>query len=377
MRVPYAYLDKQFADPAPILEDIERLVRTGDFTLGYPVRELEDRFAQLTGLPYAIGVSSGTDALMLSLQVQGVGFGDEVIVPVNTFVATVGAIAMTGAKPVFVDNTDDYTIDVDQIEVAITPRTRAILPVHLTGTPADMPRIMAIAERHNLIVVEDAAQAILATLDGQHVGSWGSAAGFSMHPLKNLNIWGDGGVILTRSEELRDKLRLFRNHGLANRDEIAMWGYNCRLDSLQAVVANRVIEQVPSITERRRANARYLDQALAGLREHVTLPPRRPNVNSAFHTYVIQARDRDALNEHLLAQEIEVKIHYPVPLHLQPAARELGYKAGDFPVCERHCTTILTLPVHEHLTPAQLDFMVEQIGSFYARRGAAAVAASA
>jgi dTDP-4-amino-4,6-dideoxygalactose transaminase len=377
MRVPYAYLDKQFADPTPILEDIERLVRTGDFTLGYPVRELEERFAQLTGLPYAIGVSSGTDALMLSLLAQGVGFGDEVIVPVNTFVATVGAIAMTGARPVFVDNTDDYTIDVDQIEAAITPRTRAMLPVHLTGTPANMPRIMAIAERHNLIVVEDAAQAILATRDGQHVGSWGSTACFSMHPLKNLNIWGDGGVILTRSEALRDKLRLLRNHGLASRDEIAMWGYNCRLDSLQAVVANHVIDQVPSITERRRANARYLDEALAREAEHVTLPPRPSNVNSAFHTYVIRVRDRDALNEHLLAQQIDVKVHYPLPLHVQPAARGLGYKAGDFPVCERHCQTILTLPVHEHLSHDQLDFMVGQISGFYARRGETAAASSA
>ena len=377
MRIPYAYLDKQFADPAPFLADIEKLVRTGDFTLGYPVREFEERFAQLTGLPYAIGVSSGTDALILSLKIHDIGHGDEVITAVNTFVASAGAIAMIGATPVFVDNNDEYTIDVDQIEAAITPRTRAIVPVHLTGMPADMPRIMEIAERHNLIVVEDAAQAILATIDGRHVGNWGATAGFSMHPLKNLNIWGDGGVILTRSEDLRDRLRLLRNHGLKSRDEIELWGYNCRLDSIQAVVANRVIDQAPAITERRRANARYFDAALAELPEYVTLPPRRPGFDPVYHTYVIQVADRDALYQYLLDNEIEVKIHYPIPLHLQPAARSLGYKAGDFPVCERHCQTILTLPVHEHLTQPELEYMVEKIRSFYVGRGAKVSAAAA
>lgn len=376
MRIPYAYLDRQFADPAPFLADIEKLVRTGDFTLGYPVREFEERFAKLTGLPYAIGVSSGTDALMLSLQIQGVGHGDEVITCVNTFVASVGAIAMTGATPVFVDNNAEYTIDVDLIEAAITPRTKAILPVHLTGMPSDMPRIMEIAERHNLIVVEDAAQAILATIDGKHVGSWGSAAGFSMHPLKNLNIWGDGGVIVTRSEELAEKLRLYRNHGLKNRDEIEFWGYNCRLDSIQAVVANRVIDQAPAITERRRANARYFDQAFAEMPDLVTVPPRRPNFAPVFHTYVVEVAHRDNLYQYLLDNEIEVKIHYPIPLHLQPAARYLGYKRGDFPLCERHCDTILTLPVHEYLTETELDYIIDKIRAFYASRPATASASS-
>ena len=230
------------------------------------------------GLPYAVGVSSGTDALALSLKGLGIGAGDEVITTPNTFIATVGAIVMAGARPVFVDNNDEYTINVNQIERAITPRTRAILPVHLTGVPAHMPEIMEIARRHNLAVVEDPAQAILASIDGTHVGGWGDTVCFSLHPLKNLNVWGDGGVIVTRSPELCEKLRLLRNHGLATRDEVVTFGHNCRLDSLQAVVADRLIDQVHYITDARIANARRFDEGLSDLGEYIVIPARRPNV---------------------------------------------------------------------------------------------------
>jgi dTDP-4-amino-4,6-dideoxygalactose transaminase len=302
---------------------------------------------------------------MLSLEILGVGPGDEVITSPNTFVATVGAIAMSGARPVFVDNNEEYTIDVTKIEAAITPRTKAIMPVHLTGCPADMPAIMKIAERHHLIVVEDAAQAILATIDGQSVGSWGVTAAFSLHPLKNLNIWGDGGLIVTRSEELRDRLRLFRNHGMATRDEIAFWSHNCRLDTLQAVVANRLMDQVHSITERRIANAKRYDEAFADLSDFVRIPRRRPNVKQVYHTYVIRVKDRDKLYKYLNEQGVEAKIHYPIPLHLQKAAAGLGYKEGDFPVCEEDCRTILTLPVHQHLTDAQISYVADRIRKFY------------
>src|SRR5215470_4420597 len=286
--VKYSYLEQQFAEVDDYLADIRELVRSGDFTLGRAVGEFEKSFAKLCGLPYAIGVSSGTDALILSLKILGIGPGDEVITTPNTFIATVGAIAMTGARPVFVDNDEQFTIDVGRIEAAITPRTKAVMPVHLTGRPADMPALMATARRHDLLVVEDAAQAILASIDGQHVGSWGEAAGFSLHPLKNLNVWGDGGVIVTRSEELCEKLRLFRNHGLSNRDEVAMFGHNCRLDSLQAVVANRLIGQAEAITEKRIANARLYDEALADMNEFVKIPRRYPNVKQVYHTYVVR-----------------------------------------------------------------------------------------
>ena len=366
LRVNYSYLEEQFADVEPYLDDIRALVKTGDFTLGKALTEFEANFARLMGLPYAVGVGTGTDALMLSLKILGVGPGDEVITTPNTFVATVGAIAMTGARPVFVDNNDAYTIDVTRLEAAITTRTKAIMPVHLTGCPADMPAIMEIARRHNLIVVEDAAKAILAAIDGKSVGSWGATAGFSLHPLKNLNIWGDGGVIVTRSAELADKLRLFRNHGMATRDEIAFWSHNCRLDTLQAVVANRLLGQVEAITAQRIANARRYDDALADVAQ-IRIPPRPANVRQVYHTYVLRVQDRDRLYRQLLSQGVEAKIHYPIPLHLQKAAQHLGYREGDFPVCEADCRTILTLPVHQHLKPAQIEFTIDCLRKFYTR----------
>jgi len=365
MDVPYSYLNDQFADVDPFLDDIRQLVSSADFTLGKAVGEFEGRFAKLCGLPYAVGVGSGTDALMLSLKMVGVGPGDEVITSPNTFVATVGAIAMTGATPVFVDNNEEYTIDVDQIEAAITPQTKALMPVHLSGNPADMPAIMEIADRHGLKVIEDAAQAILASIDGQHVGTWGETAGFSLHPLKNLNVWGDGGVIVTQSQEMYEKLRLFRNHGLATRDEISFWGHNSRLDSLQAVVANRLVDDVHSITDARIANAKHFDDGLADLGEYIVIPERKANVKQVYHTYVIQASDRDGLLGYLEEQGVEAKVHYPIPLHLQEAAKPLGYKEGDFPVCEKHCRTIITLPVHQYLSSDQLDYTIGHIRKFY------------
>ena len=366
MEVPYSYLPRQFANLDPFLEDIRQLATSGDFTLGKAVGEFEERFARLCGLPYAVGVGSGTDALILSLKMVGVGPGDEVITSPNTFVATVGAIAMTGATPVFVDNGDDYTIDVTKIEAAITPKTKALLPVHLTGHPADMPAIMEIANRRGIKVVEDAAQAILASIDGQHVGSWGETAGFSLHPLKNLNVWGDGGVIVTQSPEMNEKLRLFRNHGLGNRDEVLMWGHNSRLDSLQAVVANRLIDQTKSITQTRIGNAAFYDNAFSDLGEYVMIPPRRSNVKQVYHTYVIRVSDRDSLHSYLMDKGIRAKVHYPIPLHLQEAAKPLGYREGDFPVCEEHCRTIISLPVHEHLTQEELDYTATHLRQFYA-----------
>lgn len=377
MNVPYSYLDEQFANIDEYLEDVRKLVQSGDFTLGKPVTEFEERFAELCGLPYAIGVGSGTDALILSLQILGIGPGDEVITTPNTFISTVGAIAMAGARPVFVDNNREYTIDAERIEAAITPKTKALLPVHLTGCPADMPRIMAIAKRHKLLVVEDAAQAILAKIDGKHVGSWGETACFSLHPLKNLNVWGDGGVIVTRSAELCRKLKLFRNHGMNTRDEIEFFSHNSRLDSLQAVIGNRLIREVEDITSKRIANARQYDEVFRDLNEYVTIPPRRPNVQQVYHTYVLRVKDRDGLLEYLVGKGVRAKVHYPIPVHLQKAAAYLGYNAGDFPVCEDDARTIITLPVHQHLTPEELEYVIDCVRAFYLGRAVKGVAGNA
>lgn len=366
MKVKYSYLETQFAESEEILESIRGLLKTGQFTLGPAVQEFEARFAALCGAKYAVGVASGTDALILIVKALGIGPGDEVITAPNTFVATAGAIVMAGATPVFVDVADDYNIDPNLIELAITARTKALLPIHLTGNPAAMPRILEVAARRGLYVIEDAAQAIGGAIDKRPVGSWGIAAGFSLHPLKNLNVWGDGGAVVTDSEELAEKVRLLRNHGLKNRDEAERFGHNSRLDTLQAIVACHLMEKLDSITDARIRNAHAYDAALSSLTGAVTLPPRRENVRQVYHTYVIQARDRDRLSAFLAERGIETKIHYPIPIHLQPAGRSLGYKAGDLPVCEAQARSILTLPVHQDLTTEQIVCVSQAIKDFYA-----------
>lgn len=367
IRVPFSYLDRQFADVDLYLSDIRKLVQTGDFTLGGPLREFERRFAEICGLPYALGVASGTDALILSLKALGVGPGDEVITTPTTFIATVGAIVMTGARPVFVDSEDGFVIDATKIEAAITSRTKTIVPVHYTGNVADMPRIADVARRHKLSVVEDACQAIGATLDGKPVGFWGDTACFSLHPLKNLNVWGDGGIIVARSQELKDKIELYRNHGLSNRDEVAIFGCNSRLDTLQALIGNRLIQQVGFITEQRIANAMRYDAAFENMADFVRTPRRRPGVQHVFHLYMVRVKKRDELLAYLNGNGVEAKVHYPIPVHLQKAAQHLGYKRGDFPVSEEDSRTVITLPAHQHLSRDEIDYTIQLIESFYRR----------
>jgi dTDP-4-amino-4,6-dideoxygalactose transaminase len=363
--VKYIDLPKQ-AHAEDMLNDIkELLLKTGQFTLGPQVEEFEARFARLCQTKYAIGLNSGTDALFLTLKALGIGHGDEVITPPNSFIATTASIATVDAKPVFVDVNDEYNLNPNLIEGAITPRTKAIMPVHLTGAPADMPKIMDIAKRHNLAVIEDAAQAISASIDGKTVGSFGTTGCFSMHPLKNLNVWGDGGVAVTDSEEMYDRLVLLRNHGLSNRDECDVFAYNSRLDTLQAIVANRLMDDMDDITNARIRNAGIYDKELSRLDDYVAVPPRLSNVRQVFHTYVVQVKNRNDLYKHLLDNGIEAKVHYPVPLHLQKAAAYLGHKEGDFPVCEAQARSIITLPVHQHLTDNQLAYVVDTMRKFY------------
>jgi dTDP-4-amino-4,6-dideoxygalactose transaminase len=365
LRVPFSYLDRQFARLEEYLGDIEALARTGDFTLGEPLRIFEDRFARLCNAPHAVGVNSGTDALFLSLKALGIGRGDEVITTPMTFIATVGAIVAAGATPVFVDSDDGFVMDSSLIERALTSRTRAILPVHYTGNLADMEAIQAIAKNHDLFVIEDACQAIGAALNGKPPGSWGQTACFSLHPLKNINVWGDGGVIVTHSEDLAGRLRLLRNHGLADRDRVTVFGFNSRLDTLQAVIGNRILGEIPSITEKRISNARFYDGAFQDLPGFIQIPRRRPGVRHVYHLYMIRVRDRDRLLSHLQERGVEAKVHYPVPLHLQEAASFLGHRRGDFIFCEKDCDSIITLPAHQHLSQEELEHTVEAVRSFY------------
>jgi dTDP-4-amino-4,6-dideoxygalactose transaminase len=365
MRVNFSYLDRQFADVDDYLKDVRALVLTGDFTLGPPLKKFEESFAKLMEAPYAIGVGTGTDAISMSLKVLGIGPGDEVITTTNTFIATVGAIVQAGATPVFVDSEDGYVIDTTKIEAAITKKTKAIVPVHYTGNVADMPAVMKIATKHKLAVVEDSCQSIMGAIDGKLVGSWGATAAFSLHPLKNLNVWADGGVIVTHSKDLAEKLRLYRNHGLANRDEVVSFGINCRLDTIQAVIGNRLVGQTKQITERRIANAKRYDEAFKDLSAFINIPKRRPGVRHVFHLYVLRVKRRDELLAHLKKNGVDAKLHYPIPMHLQKAAAHLGYKQGDFPVAEEHGRTCITLPGHQHLTDEEVGYVIDQVRAFY------------
>jgi dTDP-4-amino-4,6-dideoxygalactose transaminase len=366
MKVRYSYLPQQFADADDLWAALKAFVPTGDFTLGKPLTEFERRFADLIGTRHAIGVGSGTDAIKLSLKAVGVGHGDEVITAANTFIATVGAINEIGARPVFIDCDDTFCMDVGQLEAAITPRTKAIVPVHFTGYMTDMVRLMPIAEKHGLPIVEDACQAILGAQNGRNAGTWGNTGAFSLHPLKNLNVWSDGGVIVTNDDALDHTLRLLRNHGMRNRDEIEILGYNSRLDTIQAVVGNWLIPSTQEISDRRIANAAYYDQHLGALSQ-IRIPPRRPDMRIVYHLYVVFAENRDALLQHCVDKGIEAKVHYPVPLYQQDALKFLGYAPGDFPVTDRHVGEIITFPCDQHLSRAELDYVVETVRDFYAR----------
>lgn len=367
MHVRYSYLSQQFADIDDLLEQIRQLVHSGDFTLGEALTRFEESFAKLIGTDHAIGVGSGTDALKLSLKALGVGPGDEVITTANTFIATVGAIAELGAVPVFVDCDDTFCMDVSKLEAAISERTRALMPVHYTGYMTEMPQLMQIAERHGLPVVEDACQGILADIEGRRAGTWGVTGGFSLHPLKNLNVWGDGGVIVTSNDAMADKLRLLRNHGMVNRDEISVLGYNSRLDTLQAVVGNWLIADTEKIAQQRIDNAAYYDAAFAQMPQ-IRIPPRPAGRRRVYHLYIVFAEERDGLLEHCLAQNIEAKVHYPIPVYRQQALAHLGHKAGDFPVADGHTQSIITFPCDQHLNREQQDYVIQTVRNYYEGR---------
>jgi dTDP-4-amino-4,6-dideoxygalactose transaminase len=373
MKVPFSYLDRQFRSAVSnepkqvldlILDDIKEFVQTGDFTLGKKGDEFEKKFASFVGTKHTIGVNSGTDALFLSLKALGIGRDDEVITCAETFIATANAIAATGAKPVFVDANDEFTIDVDLIEDAITERTKAIMPVWYTGNAPDMDTILSIASKHNLIVFEDSCTAINASYKNKHAGLFGITGAFSFHPLKNLNVWSDGGVIITDDDSLNERLRMLRNYGLKSRDEVEIFGYNSRLDTLQAVVALRMLDDVRSYTDRRIMIANIYDRAFSQVPQ-INIPPRHEHIRHVYHLYMIRVDNRDNLLKYCVDRGIEAKIHYPIPLPYQKCASYLGYRPGDFPKTERDCKTIITLPAHPYLTDDEVNYTIETILSFY------------
>jgi dTDP-4-amino-4,6-dideoxygalactose transaminase len=362
--VPFVDLAAQYETiAAKINEATSRVIREGDFILGRDVRLFEEEFAGFCGAQYGVGVDSGTSALELALRAYDIGPGDEVITAANSFIATALAISNAGATPVLVDvDPTTYLIDVPSIERAITPRTKAIIPVHLYGQPAPMDAIRHLAGRHSLIVIEDACQAHGALYKGRRAGSLGHAAAFSFYPGKNLGAYGDGGMIVTNDGNVAKRIEMLRNYGQREKYHHLFRGYNRRLDTLQAAVLRVKLKYLDSWNAARRCNAGIYGRFLEGT--PVVLPACAEDTQPVWHLYVIRTEQRDTLREHLVSQGINAGIHYPIPIHLQPAYQDLGYKLGDFTFTESHAERILSLPMYAELRADQIERVAQEIRNF-------------
>ena len=353
--IPYLDLAAQYQ---PIKDDIltavHRILDTNQYILGDEVKAFEAAFAAAHDGAHAVAVNSGTSAIHLALVAAGVGPGDEVITTPFTFIATVAAIGYTGATPVFVDiDTDTYTIDPARIEAAVTPRTKAILPVHLYGQPADMDPILEIAGRRGLVVIEDAAQAHLAEYKGRRVGTIGTAGCFSFYPGKNLGAYGEGGLVVTNSAADATTMRQLRDWGQPRRYEHERKGFNYRMDGLQGAILNVKLRYLPTWTAARRAVAERYGELLRDAA--VTIPVEQPYARHVYHVYAVRVGDRNAVQRELAAEGIQTGIHYPIPVHLQNAWAELGHGRGSFPQAEAVAGQVLSLPIYPELTDAQIQ----------------------
>lgn len=363
LTVPYVNFPQQFADSQEeTLRAMQAVFERGNFILGQEVSQFEQEFARISNVKYAVGVANGTDSIIMGLRLLGVKEGDEVITASNSWVSSASAVALIGAIPVFADVLPDQNIDPAEIEKKISSHTKCILPVHLTGRCARMPEILAIGKKHGIPVLEDAAQAVMARVGEYTAGNAGIMASFSLHPLKNLNAAGDAGIVTTNDESLYEKLKMVRNHGLKNRDEIVFWGYNSRLDTLQAAVLLTRMKNLPDYIAARRKNAQSYTEALHDI---VDCPVERKDEFHTYHVYVIQCDRRDQLQQFLTQRGIETKVHYPIPIHQQEAARYLGYKKGSLPVTEKQAERILSLPINQYTTEAQIAWVTESIRHFY------------
>jgi dTDP-4-amino-4,6-dideoxygalactose transaminase len=370
MRIPFLDLKTQYTSiRVEIAEAIQRVLDSTQYILGPEVAAFEESFASAHGASHCVATNNGTSALHLALWALGIKSGDEVILPVNTFIATAEAVLLCGATPIFVDHDNYYAIDAEEVERRITRRTRAIMAVHLYGQLADMPELSSIAKRNGLMLLEDAAQAHLASLDGKRSGAWGKATGFSFYPGKNLGAYGEAGAVLTEDPALAEKMRRIRDHGSENKYWHTIAGHNYRLEALQGAILNVKLKYLQSWTEARQHHAAEYAERLVGIPE-ISLPKVRDAAGHVYHLYVIQAKDRDKLREFLEKREISTGLHYPVPLHLQPCFRNLGYKEGAFPRAERAAGRILSLPMYPELTSEQIAFVADSIREFYATQGA-------
>jgi dTDP-4-amino-4,6-dideoxygalactose transaminase len=355
MRIPLVDLRGQYRALRPEMDAaIGQVLESGQFALGPAVDAFERAFAAYCGTAEAVAVNSGTSALHVALLAAGIGPGDEVITSPFTFVASVAAIEYAGARPVFVDiEPDGYALDPSAIARAVTPRTRAVIPVHLFGQPADMDAVQAVARRYRLVVIEDACQAHGADYQGRRAGSLGDIGCFSFYPGKNLGAYGEGGAAVTSNPQYADTMRLLRSWGERRRYEHAIRGFNYRMDGIQGAVLGVKLQHLDRWNEARRRLAAAYSSRLAGL--GIGTPIERPGVRHVYHLYVVRLARRDQWRARLTELGIQSGVHYPVPVHLQPAYRDLGYTTGDFPVAERAAAEVLSLPMFPEMTDEQID----------------------
>ncbi|MFM8947275.1 MAG: DegT/DnrJ/EryC1/StrS family aminotransferase [Acidimicrobiaceae bacterium] len=342
---------------------IENVLASGNYVGGEVVDQFEIAISKFLGSPHCVAVNSCTDALVLGLAALGVRRGDEVITPPNSFIASTAAIVHLGATPVFVDVLPNQSIDPNLVEKAITKKTKAIMPVHLGGRMADMDQVSRIADSHGIAVIEDAAQSIGSTFNEKLSGTFGAVGCFSAHPLKNLNALGDGGFVCFKSREMAEEVKKLRSHGLIDRNTVEMFGYVSRLDAVQAAVLTFRLTRLAEIIKSRRANADLYRSLLNP--EFVFVPDDDPRERNSYHTFVVQVDRREELIAHLLSCGIGTAIHYPIPIHLQPAAKFLGFGEGSFPVTENQANRILTLPINQHLKEQEIETIAQTVNSFY------------
>jgi dTDP-4-amino-4,6-dideoxygalactose transaminase len=361
--VPFVDLKQQYTSiKSEVDAAIAHVIENTSFILGPQVRAFETAFAQYTGGRACIAVNSGTAALQLALMAVGIGAGDEVIVPSFTFFATAEAVSVLGATPVFVDvDPLSYTVTAATIERAITSRTRAIIPVHLYGQAADLDPILELASKHNLRVIEDAAQAHGAEYKGKRVGGLGSAGCFSFYPSKNLGAYGEAGAVVTNDEELATRLRLLRDHGSTSKYAHAIVGYNFRMEEIQAAVLNVKLPHLNDWNDARRARATQYNAALSN--STVVLPRELDYARHVYHVYAVQSENRDALQKRLSAAGVQTGVHYPIPIHLQPAYKSLGYNPGDLTVTESLAKRVLSLPMFPELNDEQIDRVAQAVAA--------------
>jgi dTDP-4-amino-4,6-dideoxygalactose transaminase len=365
MKVPFVDLLPQYKEiKKEINVGLKNVFEKANFILGQEVKDFENEFAQYCDAKYGIGVNSGTDALHLALRALGIKEGDEVIVPAFTFIATALAVSYTGAKPVFVDIEEDiYNIDPEKIKNAITPRTKAILPVHLYGQAANLKEILGVANAQNVPVIEDCAQAHGALYQNKKIGSFGTAGCFSFYPTKGLGAFGDGGMIVTSDESFYKKVLMLRDYGRKDRYEHIIKGYNSRLDTVQAVVLSAKLKRFDEWNKKRVEASQYYNKFLRKIKG-VIAPVTRSDRTHVFQTFAIRTQRRDEVCQKLQASEIGALIHYPIPLHLQPAYAELGYKQGDFPVSEKVASEILSIPMFPHISKKQIGYVCTTLKEF-------------